>query len=348
MIRVTTNATLKSYRYNLMQSSNNRNDAQNTVLTGRYFNSFSEDPATATRCFQLRRNYQRVESQHGVGESVVSKYEVAWSSILSVVDDVNNMKGDSSLTSIVEAGSDTAGAGRNALGQQLEQLAEGIVSTMNAKFGDNFVFAGADGLNVPFTWDEDGNLCYRGINVNAEVGTEEYETLQYLVKEEKKFADIGLGMEEDANGNLIETSAYNVALHGINFLGYGTNEDGSYNNIVTIIKEMGDILQNCDENGYFQDGDRARFDELFAQFEDSAHALEQKHIEMDTEAEFLKDNQLQLEKQAYTLKEQYILMEDVDQADAITAYSWAQYSYNAALRVGNSILSESLMDYINP
>jgi len=47
MTRVTTSAALKDYRYNLMHATNNRNDAQNTVLTGRNFNSYAEDPATA-------------------------------------------------------------------------------------------------------------------------------------------------------------------------------------------------------------------------------------------------------------------------------------------------------------
>ena len=40
-------------------------------------------------------------------------------------------------------------------------------------------------------------------------------------------------------------------------------------------------------------------------------------------------------------------IEDVDLADAITSYSWAQYCYNVSIKVGNSILSQSLMDYIN-
>ena len=346
MTRVTTSAALKDYRYNLMHATNNRNDAQNTVLTGRNFNSYAEDPATASRCYQLRSNFSQTVSQHDMNKSVVSKYEVAWSSVLSVVDDVNNMKGDSALTSIVNGADDSHAGGRNALGIQLEQLAENIVQTMNSKYGDNFVFAGADGLEVPFSWDEEGNLCYRNINVSAAEDTADLAKLDYLNNEEKKFADIGLGMEEDGSGNLIESSAYNVALHGINFLGYGVDEEGDPKNIACIIKEMGNILQNCDENGYFQEGDREDFMRLFGKFESAAHILEQKHTEMDTEAAFLKDNQQQLETRAYTLQEQFLGMEDVDLADAITAYSWAQYSYNAALKVGNSILSESLMDYL--
>ena len=53
-----------------------------------------------------------------------------------------------------------------------------------------------------------------------------------------------------------------------------------------------------------------------------------------------------LEDNFYNLQEQYSDIEDVDMADAITSLVWAQYCYNAALKVGNSILSESLMDYL--
>jgi len=172
-------------------------------------------------------------------------------------------------------------------------------------------------------------------------------SIAYMAIGEQDIQKFGNSQEKvDGSGNLIESSAYNVALHGINFLGYGVDEEGDPKNIACIIKEMGNILQNCDENGYFQEGDREDFMRLFGKFESAAHILEQKHTEMDTEAAFLKDNQKQLETRAYTLQEQFLGMEDVDLADAITAYSWAQYSYNAALKVGNSILSESLMDYL--
>ena len=33
--------------------------------------------------------------------------------------------------------------------------------------------------------------------------------------------------------------------------------------------------------------------------------------------------------------------------DAITSFLYAEYAYNAALKVGNSVLSQSLMDYLN-
>jgi flagellar hook-associated protein 3 FlgL len=48
-----------------------------------------------------------------------------------------------------------------------------------------------------------------------------------------------------------------------------------------------------------------------------------------------------------TLNEQFLDIEQCDLADAITSFSWAQYCYNAALKVGNQILSQSLIDYMD-
>ena len=70
------------------------------------------------------------------------------------------------------------------------------------------------------------------------------------------------------------------------------------------------------------------------------------HTDMDADAKALKNNNDLLTDKADTMKEQIHDLEDMDEAEAISAFIWAQYSYNAALRVGNSVLSESLMDYM--
>ena len=68
---------------------------------------------------------------------------------------------------------------------------------------------------------------------------------------------------------------------------------------------------------------------------------------MDAGTTKLKNNLSLLEENFYNLQEQYADLEDADMAESITSFIWAQYCYNAALKVGNSILSESLMDYLN-
>ena len=47
------------------------------------------------------------------------------------------------------------------------------------------------------------------------------------------------------------------------------------------------------------------------------------------------------------LDNQIVDTEDLDMAEAITSMTWAQYCYNAALRIGTNILSQSLLDYMS-
>ena len=350
MIRSTTNGTLKTYRYNLQRSSYTKNKAQETVQTQRKFNSFAEDPAAAAKAFQLRRSLQRTDSQYNVGDSVKHKYEVAWNTLESVVQDVNNRKSDSAFAMILQGKSDTIGSGAVALGQSMRTLATGIVQSMNCRYGENFVFAGADGLNVPFTWEGEGDdrkLCYRGIPVDTQ-DPKELEALKYMANERKN-ADLGFGMQEDENGNIIGSSVANVGLQGITFLGYGKDADGDPKNIVSIADRMGTLLRRCDPDSgnWASAADKEEFSRLAKKFEDAASQLTDKHTEMDTQAAFIKSNQEQLKANTGTLQEQFLSIEDVDLAEAITSYSWAQYCYNASLKVGNSILSQSLMDYMN-
>lgn len=350
MIRATTNGVLMGYRNNLMQSFVTLNQARNTVLTQRNFNSFAEDPAGATQAFQLRRAFQRTSSQYTVSNSVVRKYEVAYSALDSVEKSVDNQQNNSAFAAILAGRNDATGAGRNAVGQELTQLAESIVQTMNNKYGDNFTFAGADGLNVPFVWEEVNGekvLTYRGIPVDAADGSDDLEKLNYL-SVESTYVDIGFGLQEDNNGNLIESSAFNSALVGINYLGYGVDEDGDPKNIVSIISRMGEILTNCSEDGkWASDADQEEFNRLIDKFSTASSELKKNYTELSTTASFLKSNEEQLKTTADTLNEQFLSIEQVDLADAITSFSWAQYCYNAALKVGNSILSQSLMDYLS-
>ena len=79
--RMTTVGTLKNYRYSLNNSNITMTKSMNTVLTRRLFNSYAEDPALATRCFQIRNSYWKTSSQLNVNESLRHKYDVAWESI---------------------------------------------------------------------------------------------------------------------------------------------------------------------------------------------------------------------------------------------------------------------------
>ncbi len=471
--RMTTTGSLRGYRYNLQRSTFTLNKSITTVMTGRAFNSFAEDPTKAAESFHLRRAYLRTSSQYDLNESTVRKYEVAYSSMDSVekVIDTDPESKGAAYYAIIRALNDPDASGRNALGQEITAHANDMVQFMNGRYGDNFIFSGADALNVPLTWvpktnpdyapdsieafqylkadntgtndageaemvnqpnpnydpndpaslpflgtdgkptdgvatpanqvpkenpvyeekaafpylTSDGEptddefkagrtLCYRGVPVDSD-DPSDLEKLDYISKGEKKYVDIGLGY--DMNGGKVESSSvYNIALQAVNFLGgYGSeeeprtvtlpalkDEDGNVvraeqtftfkdipKNIVSITDEIGTILQRCSpEDGHFATTeDEARFNALVDAFEESSFRVKDRYTELTTQAQFLKNNQQQLKDNAYTINEQIQGIDYVDEAAAISDFIYARYCYDTALKVGNSILSQSLMDYMN-
>ncbi|MBR0311190.1 MAG: hypothetical protein IJQ98_02230 [Oscillospiraceae bacterium] len=439
--RITTNGLFRTYRTNLNKNNQKLNHAMLGVETQRKFNTYAEDPAAASKAWRLRRSYWRTGDQIDNNNYAISKYESAYTAMGSIVDgDVTNSDfgmGLSAILSAVEGVSDTSGSARTALGKEMLQAADNIVSMMNTKYGDEFVFAGADGQNIPFEWSEDGSrLLYRGIDVSTEEpksledfgiteeeldglttselsmeepdpgdaeavakyekvkpfvtepdpaaytdgendpdyqtalskyqrgmalknyaeqyqqrngvtyeqGTENYAKLQSMAKE-TTYVDIGIGMLENGRGELIDGSAFNTAVSGLKFLGYGRD-----NNVVMVIKELGEIFKNADpETGNYADDekDRARADELLNLLHNTVRASQDQHTQLSADAKYLQTNLKQLETNKNELDKQIVDVEDLDMAEAITSMSWAQYCYNAALRIGTNILSQSLIDYMN-
>lgn len=491
--RMTTVGNLKNYRYDLNRSGWTMSQAMTKVTTQRNFNSFAEDPAAAARCFQLRRSYLRTSSQLTLNESVYSKYQQAWKTLDGVSEMIDTVRPDTGFGSILEALNDPIASGRNALGQTLVAKADSVIQSMNGRYGENFVFSGADTLNVPFSWkptknpdyidpekadpansdhaaafqymidpaqaqngekytndpalanlvpkpnpnydeeyvkevqeleaaaaaggdpvdvavyqdprygqylkadgygtgraskaeqipevnpdyDEtsslkylkaDGTptgeeteagrtLCYRGVPVDEN----DNEKLDYYLHDEKKFIDLGLGFQEK-NGEIVESSVFDEALQGVYYLGgTGTSPetvkvdgkewtfDDIPNNVVSVMEEFGRILLRCDPDSgnWASDEDKARAQALAQRFEDSSSLAKQRYDELDAQSGFLRDNGELLTSNAKTLNEQFLALEDIDPAAAIEDFMYAKYCYDTALKVGNSILSQSLMDYMN-
>ena len=593
MIRATTGGVMRTYRSNLMGSFINMNASRNTVLSQRNFNSYAEDPAAAARAFRLRKSRMTVKSQYDICVDTKKKYESAVAclqsndNVLCTKDGVYGEYMNTLTGTTLKMLNDPSGDARTQLSKALDQMSQSIIQTMNQKYGDNFIFAGADGHNVPFEIRDDGKLYYRGVPVDAampdvltETGADgkqtpiivsadgkidptanpayylrmesynvktiskkeyedlytepnrqtfdalngwaaeddgtgnpvmyaydsvgkpikvikeadgsysfyddgearhpndgfitldennvyyklqngddelmisvgdaeklktsppsstdpieydadgririgggyykrEYETdgssklisqqeydetlkrangdlpfrltdangnvvpvnedgspdaaggfyriiddsqlidpatyeaqkldaekLDYLAKE-KYFVDIGLGFQEDDTGKLIESSGYNAALNGIIFLGYGLDEDGDPKNLYSLVQKMQKIASGVDSGTDWSDETYDEFYRLVQKFEDGVSNYQTEFVNLDASTTKLKNQEELLSDNFYNLQEQYSDLEDVDMVDAITSFIWAEYCYNAALKVGNSILGQSLMDYLS-
>lgn len=551
-MRITTNGIFNGYRKDLAGAYGRFSKSMSQVTTQRKFESYAEDVSAASRAFQTRRSHWRAENQITNSNYVISKFETAWSAIDYIVDGEGMEDNLNGIVESLRGLNSPTGSARNALGQSAIAKAESIVRLLNTQYGDQFIFAGKDGRNVPFAWgtDDAGKiwLTYRGIDVSTPVGMTEdelkdhivvkhnpeetvtevtdemvlspealqgladqigqdrypaetpfkleydsdsdtftlttalgtypldkkdvlealryptddvagefqttkyeysfaqdedgnltltqttttekeenwevtfddaltaqgytLETLEggkryrdpteaetalndidmtqefdnykkqfngkyvdfahgddsvdvyengrklYEMSRETTYVDIGIGVawydqDEDVRiPDLIPTSAYNSALNGLSFLGFGSElgEDGELhsNNLAVLMMEMGTMLEDCDSvTGRFPEGwDTEKVAALTRKIERSVNDVTVQHVKLANDTRYLQTNLTQLTAQRDNLNNQILAIEQVDPADAITEYMYARYAYNAALSVGSTILTNSLLDYL--
>lgn len=344
--RVTTNGTLRQYRSNLNANRKRLSDSMTRVLTQRQFNSYAEDPSAASRAFQIRRSLWKNDAQTANTNALFGTYSAAFTAVDQICDGTG--MDDPGLSGIVDALrgiTDTTASARLTLSEDLLSKSQAMVKAMNTQYGDSFVFAGTDGLNAPFAWTEDGKLTYRCIDVNT-TDDNKLEELKKFAKE-TAYIDIGLGYQEK-DGKILPTSAFNGVLSGLNVLGFGQDEDGDSKNLAVLMRELGDIFAKCDpETGDFASGaDRDRADVLTDKIGNAVADISEQHTKIAADALYLQTNLEQLKDTRDNLEIQREEVEAVDPAMAISEMAYANYCYSAALKIGNQVLSQSLLDYL--
>ena len=137
-------------------------------------------------------------------------------------------------------------------------------------------------------------------------------------------------------------------------LGYGIDENGDPNNVAMVLKRLGEIFQNCDPESGKLSANEEECEKLLAEATrllDKLKACKDdcsgKTTEIDTKASFLEANADRMKMNGDYLNVDRAELEDIDPADAISNYMYDYYCYNAALKVGTQLLSQSLIDYMN-
>lgn len=170
---------------------------------------------------------------------------------------------------------------------------------------------------------------------------------------EAQFVDLGMGLKEDGSG-IVNGTAFDRSLPGIDMLGYGIDKNGDPNNVAMVLKRLGEIFQNCDPESGKLSANEEECEKLLAEATrllDKLKACKDdcsgKTTEIDTKASFLEANADRMKMNGDYLNVDRAELEDIDPADAISNLMYDYYCYNAALKVGTQLLSQSLIDYMN-
>lgn len=381
MIRVTTNNTLWQYQTNLNKSANQLYSAMGKMMTGRNFDSYAANPAGATRAFKIYSSLNATNAQASNNQTVINKFSTAYSALDGAIDKIAQEMGD-----VPELGGldDSHKSDRASYAQILNEGADAIVQMLNGKYSNDYIFNGADTDNAPFEIVTDATsgkrvLTFRGWKVDVPNDGNAYVDPQgnmfdsdgnivedpdaftgtYMtnadvckkledISKETLWVDIGMGFQVDSTTHqVVENTAYNSALSGLDFLDFGLDGDGDPNNIVSIMLEVADQFENYDlETDSWGGGGRETVDRLVGKFQDAREEVIDKWAELSGKVTYLNSNQTRLKETFDNLDVERGSIEDIDTADAIMQLVWAQTTYNAALQVGANVIPQSLMDYL--
>lgn len=348
-MRITTNMIMRNYRGNLNSTLVNLERTRRQVETGRRIANAYEDPAAASRGAILEQRYSRTQDYINSAENAqkwLDSQEDVLNGLNTIAVAVREDYSPSALT-------DTSGkAGRDAYASTIREMQKSMLNALNTKYGDAYVMAGSDGRKPPFTQDDNGNIFFRGINVSTGEGdgitstvtAEEGKKLLAQYAKDTTYIDLGFGLAFEDNGNVMSASAFDTALPGINAVGFGEDDEGLSNNLMDLMNRMAELLEYDEEAG--EVFNREEYEKVWDRFSEKADELQTQFTKIGAKSQQLTTTISKLKTESTNIEEQYKDALGIDEAKAISDYSYANYVYNAALKVGTSILTPSLLDFM--
>ena len=353
-MRITTNQILRNYKSNLATSLTNLDSARVKVMTGRKFNATAEDPASALRASVLERKYVRNNDYLELVKDVQSFQDAQENPPLQL----NTIGKQLSKQYGLEALNGTNGSleTRQTYADAWRGSQESFLLSLNASYEGKYVFAGSDGQKPPFKLGKDnaGNqaLFYRNVDVTTGLLYDDDGNLVNgdgdpanaadrlkKLSEDSVYVDLGFGLNINDDFTIDSSSAFNTSLPGINLVGFGKYDDGDPKNMILL---MGKIADELDK----PDFDYDKYKDLLEKFDDGRNDVLEAVTTLGTQTEFLTTTKDRLETNEISLATQIDNVVNVDMAEAIMNFSWAQYAYNASLKVGNNILTPSFIDFM--
>lgn len=344
-MRITTNAILRNYNKNLSTSMKNLDLMRNKVMTQRKYMSTAEDPSSALRATSLERKYAKNNDYLDTVDDIQSHQNAQEDSAMQISNIALTLAKQYGIEGM--NGTNLSKETRQTYADAWRGAQQSMLLSLNATYGDEYVFGGSDAKNVPFSLETNADgtqtLKYRGKDVSDPANADVLEELS----KDTHFIDLGFGLDvEDAanpaNGKykIDPATAFNTSLPGINLVGYGQDGEGDPKNMVILAGMVANELEK-------EDFDYQRYKDLVGKFEDGRNDLLSEVTILGTQTEFLTTTKERLENNKIQIAEDYDNVVNVDMAEAIMDFSWAQYVYNASLKVGNNILTPSFIDFMN-
>lgn len=164
LMRITNTIITSQYKRNLNQSLNRLNYFNQRATTYRKFDSASEDPIGASKAYSLRKSYNS-NTDYLTNLKDIDNMMLTAESAMTNLNKIAQEVGSSDIMQAING--TMSKEDRAIVATKLRKMQEAMVSEMNAKYGDQFLFSGNDIGSPPFTIGQDGSLLYKGVDVTT-------------------------------------------------------------------------------------------------------------------------------------------------------------------------------------
>ncbi len=176
-MRITSSMMSNNYLYNLNGNLNRLSKYLEQESTGKAINKISDDPVKTTQSLSARNKLSgvnRYQENVSAADNWLTEAEGSLSELNDVIQDAYEMAINASSDTLNE--SDLA-----AISEEIAALRDEVLSTANATYGENYLFAGYNTAGnssgeLPFTVDVNGDLYFNGINMSNEASVDEINT----------------------------------------------------------------------------------------------------------------------------------------------------------------------------
>jgi flagellar hook-associated protein 3 FlgL len=329
----------KSYQTGLNKTQAALNDASATMNNYRKFQTIADDPAAASRAFQLRQEYSKLETYKKNAENAQGRLDTADTALQDVLAMLNTVK-----ERIVSAANGVWGTDeREIMGEEIRATEKAIVQNLNLSFTGQYVFGGTQAGDPPLTIGADGMIRFQGWPLEDDGVTffpsnpsnPPFNTVMQDMMDQRVLVDFGYGIDPSN-----PASGFDVSLSAARFLGYGTDSDGDptnlYNLLETIATKLADPTFTQSDFAPYLD----KFNTAHQNFLTNVTDMAAKSQTVEYALNRVEDSLL-----ATAEKQNYV--EAIDPAEAVLEWKWQEFAYRSALSIGQQILQPSLLDYLS-
>ena len=353
-------ADMKTNMYNY-----NKLTAQ--LSSGKKITSISDDPVNAVNVLNTNKQLGQISTfQTNIG--VASAELDALGQVMEIATGYLSTAWDKA----VQANNQTyTGNSLKALKTEIDEIAKTMVDLANTEYNDNYLFSGARTKTLAYEIDEEtGNIIYQGTPASnpdyarkTEVADGVFETINttgdkvfgWYIASPEETAD-GKKVFTDKEGNKViqtvdeqtgdKTYAYE---DGTPYTGEVSDLSESmvedYSGVMGALRKLSNSIQkvldgNTDE-GYEE------MNATLDMFKGSLDTITNEQTKFGGIA-----NRLEMSDSALTTNNENLTaylteINEVDYAEAVTAWINAQYAYQASLQVSAASMNLSLLNYIN-